>query len=343
MEAAEGKGALALDADVDIAKLNFFVCEDCAWERGAATDPDAVNGGMFDRCPVCGREAFLMPPSDYCMKVREAAASHDRKTRMYPNQANAFGILPGPPDHGGTCPWATRGAGGCFCVPDGKKAPTCYACNIMNIYAGSRKLVTANTEALRLANTPDRIADVLEPMLADFERKTVKYAKSKGLDPLDLMRFRWHWSGDIVSETHAKGLALAMARHPDITFWTYTRSFNLAKWFDGNRNLILYFSLDDDNWEKGLSEWFAHGMDGKPDRRIAYMARDEKSVNRMLDKVRANPYKYGSDVGRVLAWAGSQTPARCPVDIGKMPTDGACSKCRMCNSKDLCRLLFFKC
>ena len=340
MEAAEGKGAVGLD--VDITKFNFFVCEDCAWKRGAVQDPDAVNCGTFGRCPMCGREAFLLPPSDYCMKVQEAVASQDRKTRMYPNQANAFGILPGPPDHGGTCPWATRGAGGCFCVPEGKKAPTCYACNIMNIYAGSRKRVSANTEALRLARTPDRIADVLEPMLADFERKTTRYARQKGLDPVDLMRFRWHWSGDIVSDNHAKGLSIAMSRHPDITFWTYTRSFNRAKWLDGVDNLILYFSFDDDNWEKGLAEWFHQGMDQKPNRRIAYMAKDTWSLARMLASACKDPSKYGPR-DRVYTWARAQAFTQCPVDLGKMPTEDACSRCRMCNSKDQCKLLFFKC
>lgn len=319
--------------------MTGWTCDECARRAGKVLR-QAVNGAHDGVCPKCGNNGRLLPERDW-VDMPVLAASVDSKTRFYPGHANAFGILPGPEEVGGTCPWATTGCGGCFNVPEGRKNPTCYAYALMKAYTSCRRRIQENTDALKGLVCVDDMASALDAMLSRFEKLTRAYmARNDGVG--NALSFRWHWAGDLFSREYARALSLAMWRHPDVRFWSYTRSFNFAHEFAAP-NLNLYYSLDDDNWEQGLSWYLRWGDHNRPNRRIAYMAKSVESVRRMVRAAEENPGKYlPGDPGSVARWAASVRIQSCPVDLGGMPTDGACVKCMQCIAGGS-QLLFFKC
>jgi hypothetical protein len=65
--------------------------------------------------------------------------------------------------------------------------------------------------------------------------------------------FRWHVSGDVMSEAHAAWIACVVARSPSVRHWIYTRSFPFAEPLIGvcterGGNLALNLSCDRDNF-----------------------------------------------------------------------------------------------
>lgn len=163
--------------------------------------------------------------------------STDRKTAAAatPNGkgvkvANAFGL---PAGRNYSCPGATP-----LCEK------VCYAGRIEKQYKNFMAVMLSNWEALQACNN-----DILEMMLLlntmllnfseECERKNVaKY-------------FRIHHDGDFFSEEYAQAWAKAIALHPDITFWVYTRSFtpvlNVIPNLVGIDNLSVYISVDSFN------------------------------------------------------------------------------------------------
>lgn len=61
--------------------------------------------------------------------------------------------------------------------------------------------------------------------------------------------FRWHVSGDIISETYFTHMVEIAIKHPDFRFWTYTKQYSLVnRWCDKfgretiPENLVVMFS-----------------------------------------------------------------------------------------------------
>lgn len=274
--------------------------------------------------------------------------SNDRKTKMYPTQDNSLGLFPGPPHVGGTCPFATGHSGGCFHIPDGRKNPPCYAYCNCQIYKKAADHLRENTKLVSESAGWKFKAQLLAEAVTRFRDKTLKYAKSKKLDKKqtkELLRFRIHWAGDFFSMAYTKAWACVVRMFPDVTFWAYTRSFKYLEPIHALPNLVLYLSLDNANWEKGMSEFFKYGFDidfGKT-RKVAYMSCDENDLRRMQAKMGEHPERYcRTDPGRVLKWLASTHISRCPVDLGKMKLEYGCKTCKQCLTPGN-QFLFFKC
>lgn len=274
--------------------------------------------------------------------------SNDRKTKMYPTQENSFGLYPGPAHVGGTCPFATGHPGGCFYVKPGGKLPPCYAYNNCQVYRTAGEHLRENTTLVQNAVRWQDKARLLQEAVERFHAKTLAYAKSKKMTKAEtrkLLRFRVHWSGDFFSKSYARAFAAVIRAYPDVTFWAYTRSFRFLEPLYALENLVLYLSLDNANWEKGVCEFFRYGFDrdfGKT-RKIAYMSKKEEDLQRMMAEMRSRPERYcRDDPSRVLQWLDSTRISRCPVDLGKMKLEYGCKNCRQCLTAGN-QLLFFKC
>lgn len=320
-----------------------LICGMCASGLGLR-EICPVNGAVDTECSNCGRFDSCLPACDFAGHdaPRPLRLTNDRKTRAYPSQDNTLGLPAGPPELGGSCPWCTRGKGGCFHIPEGKKAPTCYAWNIMRAYKGSGESLRSNMESVLEAERrgPESLVSLLSGAVAGFRRKTLAYASSKGADPSAMLRFRIHWSGDMYSNAYAKAWAETCLRFPDVSFWTYTRSYRTAAFLRGVPNLKLYLSLDDDSWERGMCEFFRLGGPLDPMLGVSFMSRSEDLVMDCMRKVSGNPRRYGAE--GFPGWAGSVGLCRCPVDLGRMGLTGACCKCSMCIEKGS-QVLWFKC
>lgn len=225
-------------------------------------------------------------------------ASCDRKVWAYKGQKNTFGLLPGPK---GTCPGATLGIGGCC---DGSKSKSgredCYVFRIMSIYKNVEKVLAHNTKLLTEADLDGKI----ELLDEEFTRFTKSFQRKKFPQG---NKYRLHWAGDIFNEEYARALVAAIMRHPEIDFWTYTRTFDVVGIFKGVSNLQLYLSLDQCNLKSGLETYNKY--------------KDERlHLSYMGDK--------RPDIGHDLI--------ACPTDEGVMKVEGACLKCKMClKGKDI--------
>lgn len=275
--------------------------------------------------------------------------SCDRKTRAYPSQKNTYGLLPGAEEDGGTCPGCTRKEGGCYYVPPGRKTPTCYVCPLLKAYKGIKGTLQHNTNVVRAWPDWSNLADILDNAFARFEKSMDKRAARTGENVHSLLYFRLHWSGDVFDATYAKALAEAMIRHPRITFWTYTRTFDrgVVPILKKAGNLILYLSLDEVNWKDGFKCFFQNDMWRDPRFKVAFMGKDRAVLRQHLDEIcRTNGKALGlrasSRRTAFIQWLWNQSISKCPVDAGEMPLEGGCMKCRQCIRAGH-PVLFFKC
>lgn len=239
--------------------------------------------------------------------------SADRKTRFYNQQANAFGLLPGP---AGTCPYATKGKDGCWYVEKGKKMHTCYVDKLITRLPNTLKVLKHNTEILKDSSNKKQYK-LLCKMFNEFYQQ-----EKKQITPQ--MYFRLHWSGDIFSSSYAKALRDSILEFPDINFWTYTRSLPYVHYFDKVKNLSLYISLDRQNYREGMN-LFCRSCN--PNLKIAYMA-PKNDLSKLFEcptgKFKVPKLKI------------------CPVDSNKMHFEGSCAECRMCVDNSDNKHIFFK-
>ena len=200
----------------------------------------------------------------------------------------------GLPKDGGTCPGATTGKGGCLEIRDGNKRQTCYMAKITQIYKAVGTRLLGNTELLK-GKSVDEMVEVLANTVQDFKTRN----KGKNLF------FRIQYSGDFYSADYAKAWSATIKKFPEVQFWVYSRSHDVASHFVDNKNLTFYFSIDPANKETGkkIYDQFAH----LPNFGLAMMSNDEQIEG----------IKF----------------ITCPETSGKIKnTDeaGACSKCRLC-------------
>ena len=215
--------------------------------------------------------------------------SADRKVWAYKNQKNTVGLLPGPE---GTCPGATIGPGGCRVVGGGR--PACYVYKVMSIYKGVRAVLAHNTKLLMEAGPEEQVR------LLNAEMERFKTVSRNAFTHAD--KYRLHWSGDIFDQQYADSLRAMMITHSDITFWTYTRSFEFVTTFEDVTNLQLYLSLDDCNMQEGFE---------------------------LYNKVKWSNLHLCVMSGAPPEIAG-ESFLGCPVDSGKVPLEGACQRCMLC-------------
>jgi hypothetical protein len=253
--------------------------------------------------------------------------SLDGKTKFRKDQKNTFGLLPGPTCVNGTCPWCTTAKGGCYAIPEGRKLPDCYAARLAAIRPTVRKLLEWNTNLLK-----DKSIKEMEQKL----QKMITLFKVSEPDSSEKY-FRIHWSGDIFNRDYAKALANTIKANPDVTFWTYTRSFNLIDEFKDIDNLIFYLSLDPANYKEGFEAFIKHDWYLDPKRKIAYMSKDIDSFKEAIAWAKT---EFESN-GRFVKWLESTKITNCPVDAGTLELEMGCSKCRQC-LKEGNQLLWFK-
>ena len=258
----------------------------------------------------------------------------DRKTKFYPTNKNTFGLLPGPPEVGGTCPRCTRGEGGCWC--DSKGSPVCYAATCCRIYKAAAKILRDNQEVILGEN----IVGNLLQMLSDFQRENYRYAVRNKTDPDKFQYFRWHWSGDLCNLRYAEAVVKAIKLTPGLKHWIYTRSFEFAELFKELPNVVVYLSLDPCNWRQGVDTYFRSGLYDNQRFKMCFMAKTKDPVNAVLLELKEHPESYG-DADKIKAWADSTRVSTCPVDDHKLSLEYGCSKCRQCISSGN-QLLWFR-
>jgi hypothetical protein len=217
----------------------------------------------------------------------------DRKTQVRSSQKNTFGLLPGLPEDGGTCPGATGGCAGCLSKPNGRKTSICYVDRLMRGRKAIGRVLKSNTELFSEAIYSEKVLLLLREFKRFYETET----KRKSCD--SELWYRIHWAGDIPDPEYAHALREAIEVFPFINFWGYTRSFFSVPMLAGLKNLRWYISLDDENRQEGLEVY-----------------------NQFSD--RGNIH---------LCWMRETCPdgfRPCPVDSGRMELEYACQQCRLC-------------
>lgn len=260
------------------------------------------------------------------MIIETIKPTGDRKTRFYSSQKNTYGLLPGIE---GSCPCATTTIGGCWNIPAGRKTPSCYVAGTMSAYPGVKGILQHNTRILRSADEATKTAI----LVAEFTRFYDSETKRKRAGLAHKLNYRLHWSGDIFNEEYARALKVAIARHPAITFWCYTRSFFTVPILCELPNLILYLSLDPVNIQAGLST-FNENKTKTNKLQICYMSKTNDFASHLyrtqqiLDE--ENKLRKTMKLKQKENWATAAVLRDCPVDAGRMPLDGGCAKCGGC-------------
>ena len=227
----------------------------------------------------------------------------DRKTRAYASQKNTFGLLPGIPKRGGTCPGATLAKNGCANIPKGKKCMLCYVDPLMRAYPKIKDTLAHNTRILKKASFEKKV----KLLLKEFDRFYSAELKRKN----PWLNYRIHWSGDIYSENYAKALITAISQRPNLHFWIYTRSFWALPILAKAYNLTVYLSLDPVNYKEGIAKFNAWKKTKTYTKyknvQIAYMSKEKPTFLKLVD---------------------------CPVDSNKLALEGGCANCNLCVGKN---------
>jgi hypothetical protein len=216
----------------------------------------------------------------------------DRKTWAYRGQQNTFGLLPGSPETGGTCPGATYGCAGCQSTPNGRKTPLCYVEKIMRGRKAVANSLAFNTELFKQSMYTEKVL----LLMREFNRF---WKTEKRRQKTDELWYRLHWSGDIPDPEYAHALREAIEAHPFINFWCYTRSFFSVPILAGLKNLQLYISLDDENKDEGLEVY--RKFSDYENVQVCWMSET------CPDGFRP-----------------------CPVDVGRKDLENACQECKLC-------------
>jgi len=243
--------------------------------------------------------------------------SCDSKTRFRKSQKNTYGLLPGK-EH--SCPGATYGTGGCCHIPEGRKNRICYVDNLMKVYKAVGPLLQHNTELMKAANFDQKV----ELLNTEFSR----FRRIENRQSSPMLYYRIHWSGDIYDKEYADALAKTMTDNSDIRFWCYTRSFFTTPILCDIPNLSLYLSLDPVNYAEGMSVYTQYN---RSDRHLAvcYMAK-ENDFDKFETTVRDVLTEQQLTDAVQVSHAINPRYTACPVDTGKLKTEGGCMACGKC-------------
>lgn len=238
--------------------------------------------------------------------------STDRKTspfatwevgkRRWVPMANAFGTTSGPPEVGGTCTGVTDFCGSCYAAA--------------NPWPAVHTLLARNAAAL--AACGDDVG-AMAALLGDaIDAYRVGHAKASAKAGRALpLTFRIHWSGDYFSTAYAHAWRRVVDANPDISFWSYTRSFtpanNVVPILAGSANHAVYVSVDAGNVAAARRVLKRH-----PDVRPAFCADTWEATEALAAR-----------------FPGHARGPRCPELTGKLPMVnpdgvGACEACGLC-------------
>ena len=233
-----------------------------------------------------------MTPAENALKLTD-----NSKTKFKRNHYNTFGLMHGLPQHGGTCPGATSGPGGCMALKRvGGTNATCYVDKLVKAYPAFGAVLKRNTDLLAGKSQAE-----MEEVLAATVTAFVAHNKSANLT------FRLHTSGDFFSEDYAKAWAAVINRFPQVQFWVYTRCFWAVPILVVCPNLSLYISSDRVNQVEASATYEKYKA-GHNNLGICYMGN--------ADTLPAGRH-----------WVA------CPEVTGKVKNtaeSGACAKCRLC-------------
>jgi hypothetical protein len=227
--------------------------------------------------------------------IRRLIRSDNGKVKFKPNHKNTFGLNFGLPENGGTCPGATKGAGGCLDIRTGRKRETCYMAKIVQIYKKVGVILNKNTELLK-DQSVETMVDTLTNTFQDFVDTTEK----------EYWYYRLLYSGDVFSKEFAEAIAISCSKFPEVKFWVYTRSHEFAEILVKAKNLAVYLSIDPVNKDSGI-----------------------ETYNRLKPLYKNIGIAH---LGENLL-VTSEKLVKCPETYGKISnTDkrGACSTCRLC-------------
>jgi len=220
--------------------------------------------------------------------------SSNSKVQFHKDHQNTFGLNFGLPKHGGTCPGATTGKGGCLARINGKQK-TCYMDKVTRVFPAVKPKLQRNTDMLK--------GKTEKELIVLFRNTVMKFLlHNKGKDQY----FRLTFSGDIETEEVARAWVHVIKEWPSCTFWMYTRSYWLAPILVQAKNLSTYLSCDPKNYEMVKVVYEKHKCNNLS---MAYMGVPPK-----------DEYKYIEcpDVTGKLK---------------KDEIKGACAKCRLCFSQ----------
>lgn len=218
--------------------------------------------------------------------------SADRKVQQVKREKNSFGI---PAIK--TCPGSTEACiavcyatSGFFRMPNAKKM---YQDNFVQL----KTMISAGEKGIEIAAN-------------EFVKQIKKEVKGN--------IFRWNIGGDIFKPEYLEIQVRVAEKMPDITFWTYTRSFDeVVEWYQKyNRgenavpkNFKLNLSFDRFNIER-------------KEKGVLATKRSPYNIPTYMGPLESKPF-----VEKELSQYKWIT---CPVDIGKLPLQSGCVKCKLC-------------
>jgi hypothetical protein len=188
--------------------------------------------GTSRKIPGSGKISMLT-------KYTSLKLTNNSKVRFRGEHHNTFSLRPGLTKHGGSCPGATEGKGGCVDV--------CYDCNLRGLYKNYARAEDANFELLK-----DRSCDEMTLIL---QNTINKWLLTTGLDD---PYFRIHTGGDFFNIDYAKAWRHVIDNTPEVSFWTYTRSLFAVPILVGAKNLTLMLSTDPVNKDRVLEVYAQH-------------------------------------------------------------------------------------
>lgn len=225
---------------------------------------------------------------------------------------NAFSLLPGNTD-------ARRAEGHCPGSTSVCRA-SCYTAGIEAAQAAIFELYAHNSAMLtEILDMPAR----RQVEWADVLGQWIEREAAGG--------FRWHVSGDVVSESHAEWIAEVCLASPSVRHWIYTRSFDQAVCLTEISNLALNLSCDADNYEQALR--FRERFGG----RLCYLTTDGKVPNLPVGSVIFPDYNLRVRDGNPEPTWLDALPRHtrrgvCPVDLLGKTEQRRCGPCSMCLS-----------
>lgn len=145
--------------------------------------------------------------------------------------------------------------------------------------------------------------------------------------------FRWHNSGDVMSETHARWIGMVTEHSLGVRHWIYTRSFRHLEPLLKRPNLTVNLSADEDNIAEAQAHASVHNL------RIAYMTIDGTHPAGLLDGDVIFPdYALRGGTARGNKWFASLEPRFkamvCPVDVWGKAENRRCGPCDRCIKKN---------
>ena len=163
----------------------------------------------------------------------------------------------------------------------------------------------------------------------------------KAIDAAKTTTVRVHDSGDFFSPSYVEAWEMAARLRPDVTFWAYTRSWqiptlaNALNHLAALPNFSLWRSTDTDMWIGALA---AHKS--TPWAGVVFMQREGQGeadiaviLNKSLPAGQYVNFPAHASFGKVSSEIAQVAVRNCPAITGAIPHDKnnpACLKCRLC-------------